>query len=69
MATPGAKPVTTPAVDTVPFAGVALLHTPPAVASLSVILRLPQTLEGPVIGAGAGLTTMLAVAGHPVPAI
>jgi len=47
---PAATPVTTPPL-TVAMAGVLLLHMPPVVASVSVMVAPAQTTEGPVMGA------------------
>ena len=43
----------------VALAGVALLHVPPAVALLSVVVEPTHTLVVPVITAGSGLTVKL----------
>jgi hypothetical protein len=52
---PAETPVTTPvAGSTVATPGVALLHVPSSVASLSVIVEPSHTLERPVIAAGKG---------------
>ena len=47
-------------------AGVALLHVPPAVALLSVVVEPTHTLVVPVMAAGSGLTVTVAVTAHPV---
>jgi len=52
---PSVAPHTTPVVGTtVAVTGVALLHVPPGVASLSVMDEPGQTSVGPVIGSGTG---------------
>src|ERR1035437_9634616 len=51
---PAATPVTTPAPETVTFVVLLLLHTPPAVASLKVVVEPLQTLVAPAIAAGKG---------------
>lgn len=52
---PTAVPDTTPP-DIVATAGVPLLHVPPAVASVSVVVLPIQTLAEPAIAAGIGFT-------------
>ena len=49
---PTLVPVTTPEVETEPIPGLTLLHVPPDVASLSVVVAPPQTDRVPVIAAG-----------------
>src|ERR1035437_9723023 len=58
---PADTPVTTPAPETGAFVVLLLLHTPPAVASLKVIVEPLQTLVAPAIAAGKGfmVTTTL----------
>jgi len=54
---PAVTPVTTPLlVPMVATVVLLLLHEPPAVASLSVVVRPEQTLAVPVMEAGNGLT-------------
>ena len=54
---PGEKPVTTPVVDpTLAIAGVLLVHVPPLVVLLNVIVEPVHTLLAPVMAAGEGLT-------------
>jgi len=43
-----------------------LVHTPPGVASKSVIVELSHTTVGPEISAGNGLTVMVVIAAHVV---
>ena len=66
---PPVTPVTTPPAVIVATAGVALLHVPPAVALLNVVVEPAHTLVIPVIAAGNGLTVTVVVTTHPVPKI
>ena len=73
MAEPTPTPVTTPfvpTVATVATAVLALVHTPPVVASPNVIAAPEMdTLDGPVIAAGedgTGLTVIVAKALQPL---
>jgi hypothetical protein len=50
-------------------AGVALLHTPPAVALLKVVVEPTHTLVVPVMAAGSALTVTVLVTAHPVPRV
>lgn len=62
--TPVMMPVAEPAVA---MAVLLLLHVPPAVASLSVMVPpLAQSVDGPVMAAGSGLTLMVRVTWQPV---
>jgi len=63
---PADTPVTTPPAEIVATAGDALLHVPPAVALLRVLVAPTQTLVMPVIAAGSGLTVTVVVTAHPV---
>ena len=63
---PAVTPVTTPPAVMVATAGVALLHVPPAVALLSVVVEPTHTLVTPVITAGSGLTVTVVVTAQPV---
>ena len=63
---PALRPVTTPAVDTVPTAGVLLLHVPPVVVLVSVVVPFTQMLVIPVITAGNGFTVSTAVLRQPL---
>ena len=56
--TPVTIPVEEPIVATV---GVLLLHVPPVVASLNVVVEPSQTVNVPVIPAGDGLTVTIVV--------
>jgi hypothetical protein len=58
---PVATPVTLPDADTVAFAGVELLHTPPAGALANDILPPTHTLLKPEISAGTGFTVITLV--------
>jgi 1,4-dihydroxy-2-naphthoate octaprenyltransferase len=63
MAVPAATPVTTPvAAPTVAILVAPLLHVPPVVRSLSVVLAPAQTTRVPVIADGAALTVTSRVA-------
>jgi hypothetical protein len=56
-------PVTIPVAEpTVPIAVALLLHVPPHVVQLSVVLPPTHTAARPVTGAGNGLTVSVAVA-------
>ena len=61
---PEATPVTTPEALTVAADVLLLLHTPPPVASLSVVVALAHTVVVPVIepADGSGLMVTIAVA-------
>ena len=64
---PAATPVTTPVVEfTVAKEALLLLHVPPTVASLSVLVKPIHALAVPVMDAGNGLTVIIVVAVHPV---
>ena len=62
--TPDATPLKEPIVAT---AMLLLLHVPPIVASLSVVVLPTQTAVTPVIAAGSGLTVIIVVVRQPVP--
>jgi len=61
VAVPAATPPTTPLEFTVATAALLLLHTPPDVASLSVVVRPEQTVSVPVMDAGVGVSTTAVV--------
>ena len=63
---PAVTPVTTPPTVIVATAGVALLHAPPAVALLKVVVALTHTLVVPVMAAGSGFTVTVVVTAQPV---
>jgi hypothetical protein len=63
---PPEMPVTTPAADTVATETLELLHTPPGVASESVVLPEHATVVDPVITAGNGFTVTTLVVRQPV---
>ena len=66
-AVPTPIPVNTPMPETVAIAVEELLHEPPVVASLNVIVDPTQVVDGPPIAAGDGVTVTVAVWLHPVP--
>lgn len=66
MTTPLLTPVTTPP-DTVATDVAELLHAPPPVVLLNVIVEPTQADEGPVIDAGPATTVTVAMAVHDVP--
>jgi hypothetical protein len=60
---PAATPVTIPLlVPIVARVTLLLVHVPPAVASVSVVVKPTHTLAVPLIDAGSGLTVTTAVA-------
>ena len=61
VAPPVATPLTTPVALTVAMAVLLLLHAPPAVASLSVVVPPTHNVVVPVITAGSGVTVTTAV--------
>ena len=52
---PAATPITTPSAVIVAMASLLLLHVPPAVVSVSVILLPVHTAVAPAIGAGPAI--------------
>jgi len=57
---PCAMPVTPPVKEpTVPMAVLLLLHVPPVLASLSVVVEATHTFVLPVIATGNGLTVSI----------
>ena len=68
MLFPDAIPVTAPEVGLITATEVVpLLHVPPAVASVSVVVAVPGHIESvPPIAAGNGLTVTTVVAIQPV---
>jgi hypothetical protein len=61
-------PVTTPEeVPIVATAGLLLVHVPPGVASVSVMVVPRQTLDDPEMEAGDGLTVTTALTVQPLP--
>jgi len=66
VSTPAATPPTVPA-DTVAIPAFAVVHTPPAVASTSVVAAPTHTLINPVIAAGDAFIVIILVTVHPVP--
>ena len=73
VAVPPETPVTSPVVLTVATAVALLLHVPPPVVLVSVILLPAHTDEGPEIALTEGLTLTVtervAVAVQPVPTV
>jgi hypothetical protein len=64
---PVANPVTTPVVEpTVPTVTFVLLHVPPVVAFVSVMVEPKHTVDGPAIVSGNGLTVNVNVAVQPL---
>ena len=63
---PAATPVTTPPAVMVATAGVALLHVPPAVALLKVVVEPAQTVVIPAMATGNGFTVTVAVTRQPL---
>jgi hypothetical protein len=63
---PALRPVTTPAADMVPTAGVLLLHVPPVVVLASVVVPFTQMLVMPVMTAGSGFTVIVTLLTQPV---
>jgi hypothetical protein len=58
VSVPAELPVTTPEPLTVANAGLLLLHEPPVVASVNVVVKPAHTLVTPVIAAGAAFTVI-----------
>lgn len=66
---PPDAPYSTPDPEIVPTAGVLLLHTPPGLALLSVVVWSSHTVGAPVIGEGRPFTVTTAVVIQPVGAV
>lgn len=67
LAVPGATPVTIPDADpTVAIAVLPLVHVPPTIASVRLVVVPIQRLVDPLILTGAGLTVMVIVVSQPV---
>jgi hypothetical protein len=68
---PGLAPaVNEPEVDPIVATGVLLLlHVPPVITSVNVVVVPGQMLNVPVIADGTGLTVTIVVARHPVPGL
>ena len=62
---PAATPVTTPVVDPIFTLALLLLHVPPMLPSVSVIVKPTHTVDGPSIVDGYGLTVTVVVTIHP----
>jgi hypothetical protein len=70
LAVPGLTPVTRPVViPTVAIPVLPLLHVPPVVALLSVVVCPTQTTGLPELVASAAFTVSTAVRVQPVPAV
>lgn len=66
VAVPGLTPVTMPVeAPTEATSGLLLLHVPPEVGSVRVVVRPTHNIDVPLIGAGNGFTVMTAMAKHP----
>ena len=66
MAVPAPEPaVTTPPASTLATVASLLLHVPPDVVLLSVLVVVIHALNVPVIGAGDAFTVTVTVAKHP----
>ena len=63
---PVSKPVVSP-IDAMPV--LLLLHVPPVVPSINVVVVPAQILSTPEIDDGMGLTVTIVVARHPVPGL
>jgi hypothetical protein len=69
VTTPVATPLTSPAVSIIATPGLLLLHVPPGVASVNVMVPNTQTLLpvlGPAIGNGEEITDIVTVTEQPV---
>ena len=70
MVVPAVTPYTEPVVEpTVPTAVLLLLHVPPAVPSVNVVVKPTHTVIVPVITPGNGFTVTTAVMIQPVPIV
>lgn len=70
VAVPAATPVTIPVPDpTVAITVLLLLHAPPVVASLSVVVWLTHAVVAPVIADGSAFTVTGFVDIHPLPVV
>jgi len=66
VAVPAATPVTSPVELMVAIVPSLLVHVPPGVASASVIAEPIQTVDGPVMAAGAAeFTVTTSIAAQP----
>lgn len=61
--------LTNPVPDPIVILVLAVLHNPPGVTSVSVIVDPMQTLAGPPIAAGTGFTVIVVIVAHPVAGI
>jgi hypothetical protein len=62
---PEVIPVTIPVVDPTVTLGLLLVHVPPPIPSVKVIMAPVHTLDGPSIIVGDVLTVIVLVALHP----
>jgi hypothetical protein len=61
MTVPAATPDTTPVVPTDAIEVLLLLHEPPEVASLKLMVEATHTEDGPVMGRGVDMVVMRAL--------
>lgn len=66
MVTPGEIPVTTPVPVIVPIVGDPDVHVPPEGVPVNTTVLPTQTVEGPLIAPGIGLTVTGTTDEHPV---
>ncbi len=66
-AVPGDMPVTMPVNDPIAAVAAPVLHVPPIVPLLRVVIEPAQTLARPVIAAGSGFTVTTLATTHPAP--
>jgi hypothetical protein len=69
LVVPASIPDTTPPASIVATVVILLAHVPPAVASVSVVVRPWQTLSVPVMIEGSEFTVTIAVEMQPVPSV
>ena len=67
VSTPATIPVTTPVVRPTDATTPELVHVPPGLALVRVMLKPAQTVFGPIIGAGNGFTVIVTVVKQPPP--
>ncbi len=66
---PATSPLTTPALLIVAAVGLVLLHTPPVLVVLSVVVLPTHTCGVPVMALGSALTVIVVVVIQPVPTV
>jgi hypothetical protein len=66
---PGSTPVTTPVTGFTEALPLLLLHRPPGVALLKVVVEPTHTLVPPVITAGSAFTVTVEIVLHPVESV